>query len=98
MSTSIHLVNQISILQPRWHDMVILPRVDKFKPGHNVITIEHHNYPNKYYMNYLTAHQYPTEVKHSRRGDYLVYVIPVKDLVTVAERNEIVRTSKEIFS
>jgi hypothetical protein len=93
----LHLVNQVRVLQPRWHDRVILPRVDKFKPGANIITIEHQNWPSKYYMHSKTAAQYPTETKKGKWGEYKVYVIPLDELTTVQERNEIVKTVREIF-
>ena len=97
MNRSYHLMNIVNIKQPRWHDHVILPRVDKFKVGGNIITIDHHNYPSKYYMHSATASQYPKEIKHGRYGDYEVYVIPLDDLTTVQEREEILKAVEEIY-
>jgi hypothetical protein len=83
-------MNKVIVWQPRWHDRVILPRVDKFVGGDNIITIKHHNWPSLYYINSATASQYPQETKYSKAGDpYQVYVIPLKDLTTVQERQDI---------
>lgn len=100
-----HLLNVVNVWQPRWHDRMILPRVDKFKPGGNIITIKHHNYPSKYYMTDKQAAEYPQEVKTGHFGDYMVYVIPLDDLLTIQEHEagvtkdnaDILKAIKEIF-
>jgi len=93
-----HLMNIVKVLQPRWHDRVILPRVDKFKSGGNIITIKYKDkFPNKYYLHSETAKRYPQETKYSQYGDYQVYVIPLSDLKTVQEVQEILSIVKEMF-
>lgn len=90
-----HLLNIVEVLNPRWHDRVILPRCDKFKPGYNIITIRHHNYPGKYLISYKQANSYPRETKVSSSGDrFEVYVIPLQDLRTVQEHQ---RETEEIL-
>ena len=90
-------VNIVDVKEPRWHDRVILPKCSKFVQGDNIITINYHSFPNPFYMHSYTASQYPKEIKHGRSGDYDVYVIPLADLTTVAERNTIVKTARELF-
>jgi len=97
MNRDYHLMNKVKILQPRWNDRVILPRVDKFKGGGNIITIAHANYPSEYFMRQSTADQYPQETKHGRHGDYQVYVIPLDDLTTIGEREEILNQVEELL-
>lgn len=92
-----HLMNVVRVLHPRWHDRVILPKVSKFKKGSNIITIEHRNYSGKYFMHSATAAQYPQETKVGRFGKYAVYVIPLDDLVTIQEHQDIVKTANELF-
>lgn len=100
-----HLLNIVKVLQPRWHDRVILPRVDKFKIGGNIITIKHRDYPSKYYMTQKEADTYPQETKQGRFGEYQVYVIPLTDLITIQEheaglikeKQDIVNIAKELF-
>lgn len=92
-----HLWNQVHVLQPRWSTREILPKVSKFKPGPNLITIKHHNYPSKYYMTLRKAETYPQETKQGRHGEYQVFVIPLAELMTMQERDDIIRGAKEAF-
>jgi hypothetical protein len=95
--TDLHLVNKVVVWQPRWHDRVILPKCKKFVEGNNIITIDHHNYPNMYYIHSSSLRHYPKEIKHGSTGDYEVYVIPLDDLVTVQEAMQINKDAKEVF-
>lgn len=100
-----HLLNVVKIKQPRWHDHVILPRVDKFKLGGNIITIEHPSYASKYYCDLKTAETYPQETKKGIYGDYQVFVIPLDHLQTLQEHaagkktqnEDIINDVKELF-
>jgi len=94
---NLSLVNKVDVLQPRWHDRVILPKCSKFVMGSNIITINHHNWPNKYYVHSTSLKKYPIEMKHGKSGSYLVYVIPLDDLQTVQEVIEINKDIKEMF-
>lgn len=84
-----HLLNVVKVAQPRWHDRVILPKLDKFKPGWNILTINHKNYPSKYIIHSNKLLNYPTEIVYSKYfGDYQVKVIPLDDLVTIQEHEQ----------
>lgn len=102
MAIKYHLLNIVKIRQPRWHDRVVLPRLDKFKAGYNIITIDHSNYAGKYIIHSNKLLPYPTEEKFDRWGNtYQVKVIPLTDLRTIqefeAERHEIYQTAMTIF-
>jgi len=86
--TQYHLLNVVDVLDPRFHDRVILPKVSKFVDGLNIITVK--GKPNKYIMHNSKAKTYPTGIKHGRSGDYRVYVIPLDDLMTIGEHRELV--------
>ena len=94
--TKYHLLPIVDIKSPRWHDRVIIPKVKKFKPGLNIITIEKD--PNKYVMHDTRAAMYPRETKNSRHGFYQVYVIPLDDLMTISEHAEIVEKAEHAFA
>ena len=81
---NLSLVNRVEVLEPRWHDRVILPKCSKFVMG-------------KYYVHSTSLKKYPIEMKHGRSGSYLVYVIPLDDLQTVQEVIEINKDVKEMF-
>jgi hypothetical protein len=95
-----HLLNVINILHPRWRDRVILPRVDRFKPGGNIITIAHPNWSSKYYLTGSKAASYPIETVRGKTASYSVYAIPLSELQTVgehaAEQIEIVKAIRQI--
>lgn len=74
-------MNTIDILQPRWHDRVVLSADHKIATDNEVI-IHHHDYPNPLYMNGQWAKQFPTEMLQTKHGGQMpVRVVPLDELL-----------------
>lgn len=73
-------VNTIFILEPRWHDRVVLVADHKLRTD-NQIAIGHSEFPNALYISGERAKQYPIEVLKTRDGGEMpVRAIPLADL------------------
>jgi hypothetical protein len=74
-------MNTIEILEPRWHDRVVLVADHKIAVDNEVI-IHHHNYPHPIYMNGFWAKQFPLEdLKIKSGGKMKVRAIPLDELI-----------------
>lgn len=82
-------MNYLAIKEPRWHDNTVL--LASWKIGEsNQIKINHHDYPHPYYISGEQIKQYPTtEVKTKAGSNAVMYVIPIKDLSTDLEIEEL---------
>lgn len=75
-------MNYIHIIAPRWHDRTILVADHKIG-GINQIGIDHHEFPEPYYMSGDKLQSYPTQIVKSKQGrDILMRVVPLTDLST----------------
>ena len=73
-------MNYISIINSRWHDHTIL--MASWKIGNtNQIKIDHHDYPEPFYMTREEIMRYPTTEIASKNGNMVkMYVVPINDL------------------
>jgi hypothetical protein len=88
---------------PRWHDRKLLIRAtgaNSLKPGSNIVWIcrrvkgggveKYPGYDEPRYLSSQEAKNYHTDIVNGRHGDYLVYVVPLDDLPTVKEREQMI--------
>lgn len=78
--TAHRALNQITILEPRWHDRVVLV-ADRRLLVHNEIIIEHRDFPAPFYLMGKIARSFPLEQMATRAGGTLaVRAIPIVEL------------------
>lgn len=89
-------MNVLTVWAPRWHDRTVL--LAPWKVGnHNEIRITHKNFPEPFYMSGERIRSYPkTKVPRKNQVPVEMYVVPLADLMTMNERNDIVTKEKEI--
>lgn len=74
-------MNQIEILEPRWHDRIVLIADHKIVDDNEVV-IRHKNYPHPIYMNGKWAKQFPLEDLKIRSGGKMkVRAVPLDELL-----------------
>lgn len=73
-------MNQILILQPRWHDRVVL-LAERRLLSHNEVVIKHREFPAAMYITGERARQFPLEQMKTRNGGTLaVRAVPLAEL------------------
>lgn len=75
------ITHQIKILEPRWHDRVVL--VAKHKVGtHNILKFKAKQYPDEYYLSAETCRKYPLD----SNGVIPCYAVSLDELVVYEGR------------
>jgi hypothetical protein len=73
-------MNQILILEPRWHDNVVLV-ADYRIFEHNEVVIRHGDFPEPFYLTGERAREFPLEkLKTKAGGEIDVRAIPIDEL------------------
>lgn len=73
-------MNQILILEPRWHDRTVL-LAERRLLAHNEVIIEHKDFPTPFYISGERARSFPLEQMRTKRGGTLaVRAIPLTEL------------------
>lgn len=73
-------MNQILIWEPRWHDRTVL-LAERRLLTHNMIVIEHKDFPAPFYLTGERARSFPIEQMKTKRGDTIaVRAVPIAEL------------------